>query len=100
MGIFGSVSKNCQVLTVALSDTIFMMLLWNDMKHEVSMEKVRPKSSSGAMNFVAQLEVFLGLTCFIIFSNLSAGPVDTFASLQEDIAVLKIWLVLQRRCCN
>lgn len=52
------------------------------------------------MNFVAQLEVFLGLTCFIIFSNLSAGPVDTFASLQEDIAVLKIWLVLQRRCCN
>ena len=93
MFFFGHFSKNCQVLTVAASDTIFMTLLWGGMKHEVIMEKVRSKLSSEVANFVAQFEAFLGLTCFISFSNLSTGPVDAFASLRERTAVLQIWLV-------
>lgn len=69
------------------------MSLWGDMKHEIIMEKVTSKSSSGAANFVARLEAFLGLTCFIIFPALSAGRVDVFASSQERTAALQIWLL-------
>lgn len=64
------------------------MLRWGDVEHEAVMEKGRSKSSSGAANPVAQLGAFSGLTCFIIFSSLSAGPVDAFASLWLLTAVL------------
>lgn len=56
------------------------------------MEKVRSKLSSGVVDFVAQLEVFLDFTCSNVFSNISAAPGAVFASLQECSAALHLWL--------
>lgn len=39
-----SVCKDCQVLTAAPSDPIFVMLLWGDVKHAGITEELGPNS--------------------------------------------------------
>lgn len=65
----GSVCKDCQVLTAAPSDPIFVMLLWGDVKHAGITEELGPNSFPLLLISLLSLRLF-----FVIFSSIAAAP--------------------------
>lgn len=89
---FGSVCRDCQVLTVVPSDPIFTMLPRGDVKHEGIMEELGPNSFLWLLISLLSLWLFQSI-CFVIFSSLVTAPVEAACRLTAALLMSHSWLL-------